>query len=63
MDRTAIYSFLAGLHIGGYTPFIIRWGLTFGILYYVNPNFYSEENLMYIKDNSIKVIEMLKNSI
>ena len=63
MDKTAIYSFLAGLHIGGHTPFVIRWAITFGIVYYVNPTFYSEENLLYMRDNGIKVFELIKNSI
>ena len=56
MDKNVIYGFLAGLHLGRFTNFVSNITITGIVLYFLEPNFYSSENMNNIKQTVLKIM-------
>ena len=56
MERTTIYAFLTGLFLGRFTNFTSNVIITGVTIYFLEPNFYSYQNLNSIKQTTLNLI-------
>jgi len=56
MHKEVVYGFIAGLHLGRFTSFISNMAITGIVLYFVEPNFYSQENINNIKTTVLSLM-------
>ncbi len=59
MERVTIYAFLSGLFLGRFTSFTSNVILTGVTLYFLEPNFYSYQNLNNIKQTTLSFIRSI----
>ena len=55
MHKEVFYGFLAGLHLGRFTGFVSNMIITGVSLYFLEPNFYSYENLNNVKETLLQL--------
>ena len=55
MHKEVFYGFLAGLHLGRFTGFVSNMIITGVSLYFLEPDFYSYENLNNMKETLLKL--------
>lgn len=56
MNKEVIYGFIAGLHLGRFTGFISNVAITGIVLYFTEPDFYSEEHLKNITQTVLSLV-------
>lgn len=57
MNKEVVYGFIAGLHLGRYTNFISNMAITGIVLYFIEPNFYTQQNLNNVKETVLNLLK------
>ena len=57
MERSTVYAFITGLFLGRFTGIISNVILTSVVVYFIEPDFYSYNNLNSLKETVLNVLK------